>query len=110
VDEFDDRAEEFSSRYKPVPGAEIGGLLHSYIQERRGPVRRFMGATGGAVAKGVTVVGKQIRNAIVQRASLERTRTIETEDDVERVRLQEIESLARKLATSYVDSSQNVGE
>lgn len=110
VGEFDGRALEFASRYKPVPGADIGGLLHAYIQERRGPVRRFMGATGGAVAKGVTVVGKRIRKAIVQRASLEHKRTIETEEDVDRVHLHEIESIARKLATSYVDSSQNVGE
>jgi len=110
VREFNNRAKEYARKYEPVPGAQIGGLLHQYVQERRGPVRRFMGATGGAVAKGVTTVGKQVRSAIMSRATLESAQTIEKADDVHTVHRQEVTRIVRDLATSYVESSRNIAE
>ena len=110
LNEFNNRAADYAQKYDPVPGEAIGGLLHEYVQARRGPVRKFLGNAGGTVAKGVVSVGSSVRKAILERVNLEPTRIIASAEDVKTVHEKEIARLARELATSYLASCPNLAE
>lgn len=110
IREFNERAEASAASYDPVPGEAIGGLLHGYVQERRGPVRRFLGSAGGAVAKGVVTVGTHVRNALLDRINLDRAHVIASADDVNTVHKKEVARIARELATGYLTTAPNLAE
>ncbi len=65
------RARAAAATYDPMPGAEVGGLFHEFVQSKRGAVRRTIGSASATVAKGMTAVGKRVSGALVRRATLD---------------------------------------
>ncbi|MCP4641351.1 MAG: hypothetical protein GY851_13000 [bacterium] len=109
VDEFGSRAASAASNYDPAPGAEVGGLFHEFVQSKRGPLRRWIGATSKTIAVGASAVGRSLRNALRKRIELEGPST-PNEDEYHAAHVRAIEGIARDLATSYVESSRNLRE
>jgi hypothetical protein len=111
VDAFESRAAQIARRFEPAPGKEVGGLFHEYVQARRGPLRRSIGATSAAVARGVGSVGRQIRRGIRRRMTLDvDEETARTEDALYRFHRTALERLTRDLVAGLHDQVRSVGE
>src|SRR5690606_31495746 len=95
--EFAQRTADYAGQYDPVPGAKVGGLFHEFVQSKRGPVRRWIGSTGKAVARGAGAVGRSVRNAFVRRAAMESAEGAPSEEDVREVQAQQVERITREL-------------
>lgn len=110
ADEFESRAEAFAHRYDPAPGAAVGGLFHDFVQSKRGPIRRAIGATSTAVVKGATKVARTVYGGFRKRTTLDNEAIEQTEAEIQTLHRQMIEQIARNLARSYVDSTRNLKE
>ena len=110
VDEFRRRAATYASKYDPAPGAEIGHLFHAFVTERRGPVRRAIGQTSAAVAKGATRIAQSARDAFVKRATLDSSAVKKAQADIDAIHGEAIEQIAQDLARSYFESARSVRE
>ncbi len=110
ADEFEGRATAFAARYDPAPGAAVGGLFHEFVQRKRGAVRRLIGATSGAVARGVTAVAKTVTGAFHKRGTLDTAHEPCSDAELRTVHQEAIENITRDLARSYVESSRNLRE
>lgn len=110
VDAFESRAAQTAMRFEPAPGEEVGGLFHAYVQARRGPLRRSIGASSAAVARGVGSVSRRITRGIRQRVTLDAATEAErTEDARYRFHRTAIEDLTRELISGMIDQVRSVG-
>jgi hypothetical protein len=111
VSVFLDLAAHAARQYDPAPGREVGGLFHAYVQSRRGPVRRTIGATSATVVRGAGAVGRAIRRAVVRRATLESGQSApENADDVIRAMHRDaIERIARDLVAQCAERARALG-
>lgn len=109
-EEFDLRAADYARQYDPMPGARVGGLFHEFVQSKRGPVRRWIGSTGKAVAKGAGAVGRSVRNALLRRASLEAEAAAPNEEELRAAHAQAVDRIAREFLASIIESSENLRE
>lgn len=96
------RAAKHAEAYAPQPGAKVGGLFHEFIQGKRGPVARTMGNASRGIAVGVGMVGRTVRRAVVGAATLEHPGRDVTEDRLQGIHRQMIESIGDALATEYI--------
>ena len=110
AEEFEARAANAAAKYDPAPGAEVGGLFHEYIQARRGPVRRWVGAASTGFVKGASAVAKTMRQAFQRRAEMGAPSERATEEAIRTAHAQAIEQIARHLAVGYIDSARNLKE
>jgi hypothetical protein len=110
VREFETRTQQFAHRYEPAPGRAVGGLFHEYIQSKRGFVSQAIGATSRTVAKGLGAATRTVTSAFRRRAELERTDIKQTEEDLRRYHEANIEKLVRELATSLIETANNLKE
>ncbi len=108
--EFETRTSGFADRYDPAPGAQVGGLFHEFVQSKRGPVRRALGATGTAAYKAVARVGKTVTGALRRRAVLTSDDTDLSEERIRAAHRQAIERITRDLARSFIESAGNLRE
>lgn len=106
LDAFSGLAEVASHGYTPAPGKEVGGLFHAFVQSKRGPVRKTIGATSAAVVRGTSAVSKAIRTAFLRRATLDAPK--ENEKANEKLRELHRESLiqiTRDLVTECIEKA-----
>ena len=105
--DFENDARAFSERYEPAPGKEVGGLFHDFVQERRGPIRRYIGLASGAVVRGVSVVGRRVSEAFRKRAVLDVDEDV-TDDALNKQHRQAIERITKDLATKCIESARRL--
>lgn len=110
ADEFRDRAHRAAEDFDPLPGAEVGGLFHDFVQERRGPVRRWIGSTSKTVVKGVTTAGRTVFRSFRKRTRLEADPMPPSEEEVRAVQEQAVERITRTLAAGYIETCPNLRE
>lgn len=108
--EMEARAIDFARQYDPTPGPAVGGLFHEFVQRKRGPVRRFIGAASGSVAKGIGAVARRLSSAFRRRSTLEATDTEITEEELRAAHARVVEGIARDLATSHMESTERLRE
>jgi hypothetical protein len=95
VSDLEQRILEYSRRYDPEPDAEVGELLHGFIQSRRGFISRRMGEFGGAVAQRLAPLGRRLGEAIRGRSILEEPEENDRAEAVRKRHREEIEILTR---------------
>ncbi len=99
--------------YDPVPGREVGGLFHAYVQSKRGPIRRTIGATSATVVRGAGALTRAVRGAFVRRATLEApdTPAANAADDALRALHRDaVERIARDLVAECADRARTFGQ
>ncbi len=110
AEEFEDRARRNAAKYDPIPGSEIGGLFHDFVQRRRGVVRRSIGAASKTVVRGVTVFSRSLSKAFRTRTTLEPQNGPQTDAELRAIHAETIERLTRDLAAGYIDTCRNFRE
>jgi hypothetical protein len=110
ADEFYGRAHYAAQQYDPAPGPEIGGLFHEFVQQRRGPVRRFIGATSSSVARGAALVTRSLTQAFRSRSRLDALDEKQTEADLKAMHTAAIEKITRDLASEFIEMARNLAE
>ncbi|MBI4556288.1 MAG: 50S ribosome-binding GTPase [Candidatus Hydrogenedentes bacterium] len=108
--EFEQRGKDYSRRYEPIPGAAVGGLFHTFVQSKRGPVRKVIGAASTTLYRVATTVAKSLVSAFVRRATLEPPEPSQTDAELRALHKQKVAAIVHDLATSYVESSRNLRE
>ncbi len=117
--EFVRRVRAHAEKYDPAPGAEIGGLFHSFVQAKRGPFRRAIGSAGATFAKAAGAVAKRVTGGLLERAMFESRHAgkgrrgcaaPEVEKELYLMHRQALEQIVRRLATSYLESAGNIRE
>jgi len=101
-----------SKKYEPVPGKDVGGLFHAYVQSKRGPIRRTIGATSATVVRGAGAMGRAIRGAVVRRATLEGDDAAPAkaaDDAVRALHREAIESIVRDVISECADRARTFG-
>lgn len=107
--DFQDRARNAAALYDPVPGKDVGGLFHEFVQSHRGPVRRYIGAGSSAVARRIASVGRALTGALRRRATLEAD---EKNDDAAMLEQHRgaIERITQGLAREFIDVARHLRE
>ncbi len=95
--------------YDPVPGKEVGGLFHAFVQSKRGPVRRTIGATSATVVRGASAAGRFIRSAFVRRATLDAPEVDRAEDALHAAHREIIVRITRDLAANCAERARTIG-
>ena len=101
--DFEGTVREYAARYDPAPGAEVGGIFHEFVQARRGAFGRTVGKAGGIIARGASVIGRSVRQAVSRHAALEVQDGPVTDVELHRRHRQEIERITQDLATLYYE-------
>lgn len=107
IDQFEDLAAGVSLDYQPVPGKEVGGLFHEFVQSKRGTIRRYIGSASAAVVRGVSAFGKGLVSGFKKRTTLD-AEEIETDESLLEFHRAAIERIARNLARRYIEISQTL--
>ena len=110
VDRYEGYAHSAAQEYDPAPGREVGGLFHEFVQSKRGTVRRAIGNSSAAVARGVSAFGRRLTSAVRKRTTLDTDEVTQTEEKLDRLHQQAIDRTARALATRYVDTTRDLPE
>ncbi len=106
--DFEGRAATFAQRYDPAPGAQVGGLFHQFVQSKRGPAGKAIGAASSAVARTLAAAGKRLGDALFRRSALEDPGEDATDEQIRTLHHENIERLVRELAASYFDTARNL--
>ena len=109
-DEFAARAATYAARYDPAPGAEIGGLFHEFVQAKRGPVLRMIGAASARVARGASALTRTLTKALRKRAQFDSPGQGNLDEEIHERHKRALTEITRDLATSYVESGRNLSE
>lgn len=109
--EFVERAAAASREYDPAPGAEVGGLFHEFVLEKRGVLRRSIGQASAAVVKGLGTVARTVGKAVQRRTQLE---TPEPgagpgEEALRDAHLQALKQITYRLLARYRDYAAGLG-
>jgi hypothetical protein len=107
---FEASAATEAKRYDPVPGAEVGGLFHEYVQSRRGAFRRSIGTASRQVVRGVTAVSRTVRHALTSRTQLESAQPAASEAEIRALHRQQVERIARDLVAHYHEAAGGLRE
>lgn len=110
VSEVEALADRAAQAFEPVPGAEVGGLFHEFVQARRGRVRRVIGQASKSLALGAGAIGRRVRRALWQRAALERDEGPPTAAQLHGLHRQAVERIARELAARCVEFTEAAAE
>ncbi len=70
---FEARAQTCAAAYDPEPDAQVGALLHTFVQGKRGMLSRTVGQVGRAMGRLVTPLGGVMGRALRRRMALELT-------------------------------------
>jgi hypothetical protein len=108
VSEFENRTREYAEKYDPVPGKAVGGLLHEFVQQKRGKIERAIGEAGAKLVETSKKMRTRIVAAIKRRITLEVEEPEPQEEDDNTAHEQQIEQIARDLATSFIESCRNM--
>jgi hypothetical protein len=108
---FTDLAAHASEGYEPAPGRDVGGLFHEYVQARRGPIRRTIGAASATVVRGAGAVGRAIRGTIVRRATLESggTKPTAADEALRALHAESVERITRELVAECAERARTLG-
>lgn len=106
---FHDLAAEAAKQYDPAPGKEIGGLFHAFVQSKRGPVRRTIGATSATVVRGASAAGRLVRSAFTRRATLDAPEVNRADDTLQSAHREALTRIARDLAAQCAERVRTVG-
>ncbi len=101
-------AETASHQYDPAPGKEVGGLFHAFVQSKRGPVRRTIGATSATFARGVGAAGRFVRSAFVKRATMDSPEDEQATDALHAVHRETITRIARETAAACAERARTI--
>jgi hypothetical protein len=108
---FTDLAAHASRKFGPAPGRDVGGLFHEYVQARRGPIRRTIGAASATVVRGAGAVGRAIRGTIVRRATLEavEAKPSAADEALRALHAESVEQIARGLIAECAERARTLG-
>ncbi|MDP7639010.1 MAG: 50S ribosome-binding GTPase [Candidatus Hydrogenedentes bacterium] len=106
LDDFDNRAHTYSMRYDAVPGAEVGGLFHEFVQSKRGALRRAIGETSSAFARNVGAIRKGVFRAFRRRATLDQSDE-EAASATPSAQQDMVGRIAQEMAANYIESARN---
>lgn len=107
IDQFEELAAGASLDYQPVPGKEVGGLFHEFVQAKRGTVRRYIGTASTAIVRGVSAFGKGLLSGFQKRTTLHAEET-ESDESLLEFHRTAIERIARNLTRRYIEISQTL--
>lgn len=108
--DFDERTRRAAREYDPAPGPEVGGLFHEYVQEKRGGVRKAIGAMSKTVVRGILTASRGLRRALLNRRELERTPQPKSDAEMRELHAQKIKNITRELATWHIERSRTLRE
>jgi len=97
-----------AQQYDPAPGKEVGGLFHAFVQSKRGPVRRTIGATSATFARGVGAAGRLVRSAFVRRATMDAPEEMQADDALQAVHRETITRIARDMAAACAERARTI--
>jgi hypothetical protein len=106
VDDFEGRGHTYSMRYDAVPGAEVGGLFHAFVQSKRGTLRRAIGNTSSAFVRNAGAIGKGISRAFRRRATLDQAEE-RAGSATPSAQQKMVGRIAQELAANYIESARN---
>lgn len=106
---FESLMHEASIQYEPAPGKEVGGLFHEYVQARRGPFRRTIGAASTAIAKGASAISKTVVNSVRKRSTLD-IQSDETERTIDLFHRDALTRLTQDLLRECIEKSRTLPE
>ncbi len=107
--EMDNAASNFAGKYDPAPGAAVGGLFHAYVQSKRGPIRRTIGATSAGIVKTTSAIGRGVAKAFRRRALLE-GQTADTPMAHYEQHRRAIERIVRDFAAELINKARGLNE
>ncbi|MDQ1257635.1 MAG: hypothetical protein QG656_2241 [Candidatus Hydrogenedentes bacterium] len=110
ADEFESRARVYAEKYDPIPGTEIGGLFHEFVQSKRGPIRRAIGSASAEVARGLGAVAKAVTGAFWKRVRLETPEKTAVDEEIRAIHKRSLDQITHSMAASYIESSRNLRE
>ncbi len=105
---FHNLAAEAATHYDPAPGKEIGGLFHAFVQSKRGPFRRTIGATSATVVRGASAAGRIVRSAFTRRATLDAPEVDRAEGVLEVAHRESLTRIGRDLAAQCAERARTV--
>ena len=108
--EFETRTREYAEKYDPAPGSAVGGLLHEFVQQKRGRIERAIGNAGAAIVQTTKSLTRKLADAIIKRTTLESPLPAPSDDEISKTHHQQVEQIARDLATSLIESCRNLRE
>lgn len=97
-----------AEQYDPAPGKEVGGLFHAFVQSKRGPIRRTIGATSAGFARGVGAAGRFVRSAFVKRATMDAPETEQADGALQAIHRDVITRIAREVAAACADRARTI--
>lgn len=107
AEEFDARAAAYAAKYDPEPGADVGSILHRFIQSKRGMVIRAVGWAGTAAGRVLSPAGRIVRKLLLPGNAPGKTVSADAEDLRAR-HVCAIETETRTLLREYLCISQNL--
>ncbi|MFP6582457.1 MAG: GTPase [Candidatus Hydrogenedentota bacterium] len=107
--QFETLIHDTTLKYEPAPGKEVGGLFHEYVQEKRGPIRRYIGATSTAIARGAATISKTLVSSIRKRSTLD-VDTEETEKSIDSFHRDALTRLTQDLLRDCIETSRTLPE
>jgi hypothetical protein len=106
AEEFETRARTCGASYDPEPGADVGAILHHFIQTKRGRLIRAFGWAGQGVAWVLSPAGRVLRRLVTPSAASSTTSDGETDDRGHDAR--EVETRTRGLLREYLQTVHNL--
>lgn len=107
--QFETLIRDTTLKYEPAPGKEVGGLFHEYVQEKRGPFRRYIGATSTAIARGAATISKTLVSSVRKRSTLDGD-TEETEKSIDSFHRDALTRLTQDLLRDCIETSRTLPE
>lgn len=115
-DELDDTLVQFeaivdaaSTAYAPAPGKEVGGLFHEYVQSKRGAIRRTIGSTSAAIARGASAVTRSLAKSIQKRSTLDVSEK-ETEETINEFHRNSIRRITQDALKACIEMNRELPE
>jgi len=105
IDGFSTDAHRVAQRYEPAPGAEVGGLFHRFVQQKRTGLDKAIGQASEQFVRGVSTVGRVVGRAFYRRSQFEQPRPVETDSALREAHAKEIGRLARDLNTRFYEAA-----
>ncbi len=93
-------AMQWARRYNPTPGAAVGGLLHEFLQARRGRINRTIGKATRTVMRNMTAVRQQAWRLLAG-GDGQREGPNAVEDALREKNAQQVRDIVRDLDTHY---------
>ena len=107
VNDYTAQARRASLEYDPAPGREMSGLFHEFVQSKRRPFERWIGNASTAAIKGATRLARSATDALLRRATLQKSEQPATDAEIHATHVQSIGRITRGVAEGYIESARS---